>query len=112
MKWLSTIKHAEEGKLVIERMELDETGFRLRQLLRRLPRHAVPEVETAHRWPTGRPAPTRSTTTSQGCGILAGRVPLGAFEWCPSRFRGLRAAGRGASKSSSAASETAAASTA
>ena len=27
MKWLSTIKHADEGKLVIERMELDETGF-------------------------------------------------------------------------------------
>ena len=27
MRWLSTIKHADEGKLVIERMELDETGF-------------------------------------------------------------------------------------
>ncbi|MEU6144558.1 NAD(P)-binding protein [Streptomyces sp. NPDC047081] len=27
MKWLSTIKHAEEGRLTIERMELDETGF-------------------------------------------------------------------------------------
>ena len=27
MKWLSTIKQADEGKLVIERMELDETGF-------------------------------------------------------------------------------------
>jgi NADPH-dependent glutamate synthase beta subunit-like oxidoreductase len=27
MRWLSTIKHAEPGKLVIERMELDETGF-------------------------------------------------------------------------------------
>ncbi len=27
MRWLSTIKHAEEGKLVLERMELDETGF-------------------------------------------------------------------------------------
>jgi 2-oxoacid:acceptor oxidoreductase delta subunit (pyruvate/2-ketoisovalerate family) len=27
MKWLSTIKRAEEGKLVVERMELDETGF-------------------------------------------------------------------------------------
>jgi NADPH-dependent glutamate synthase beta subunit-like oxidoreductase len=27
MKWLSTIKHAEAGKLVIEKMELDETGF-------------------------------------------------------------------------------------
>ena len=27
MKWLSTIKHADEGKLVLERMELDETGF-------------------------------------------------------------------------------------
>jgi 2-oxoacid:acceptor oxidoreductase delta subunit (pyruvate/2-ketoisovalerate family) len=27
MKWLSTIKQAEEGKLVLERMELDETGF-------------------------------------------------------------------------------------
>jgi NADPH-dependent glutamate synthase beta subunit-like oxidoreductase len=27
MKWLSTIKHADEGKLVIERMQLDETGF-------------------------------------------------------------------------------------
>ena len=27
MKWLSTIKHADEGKLVVERMELDETGF-------------------------------------------------------------------------------------
>ncbi len=27
MKWLSTIKHAEKGKLVIEKMELDETGF-------------------------------------------------------------------------------------
>jgi NADPH-dependent glutamate synthase beta subunit-like oxidoreductase len=27
MKWLSTIKHADEGKLVIERMELDESGF-------------------------------------------------------------------------------------
>jgi NADPH-dependent glutamate synthase beta subunit-like oxidoreductase len=27
MKWLSTIKHAEEGKLVLERMELDESGF-------------------------------------------------------------------------------------
>src|SRR4029453_1884749 len=27
MKWLSTIKHADAGKLVIERMELDETGF-------------------------------------------------------------------------------------
>ena len=27
MKWLSTVKHADEGKLVIERMELDETGF-------------------------------------------------------------------------------------
>jgi NADPH-dependent glutamate synthase beta subunit-like oxidoreductase len=27
MKWLSTIKHADAGGLVIERMELDETGF-------------------------------------------------------------------------------------
>jgi 2-oxoacid:acceptor oxidoreductase delta subunit (pyruvate/2-ketoisovalerate family) len=27
MKWLSTIKQADEGKLVVERMELDETGF-------------------------------------------------------------------------------------
>ena len=27
MKWLSTVKHADEGKLVIERMELDEAGF-------------------------------------------------------------------------------------
>ena len=27
MKWLSTIKHAEEGKLVLERMELDDSGF-------------------------------------------------------------------------------------
>ena len=27
MKWLSTIKRAEPGKLVVERMELDETGF-------------------------------------------------------------------------------------
>jgi 2-oxoacid:acceptor oxidoreductase delta subunit (pyruvate/2-ketoisovalerate family) len=27
MKWLSTIKRADEGKLLLERMELDETGF-------------------------------------------------------------------------------------
>ncbi|HEX5027938.1 MAG TPA: NAD(P)-binding protein [Gaiellaceae bacterium] len=27
VKWLSTIKHADEGKLLVERMELDETGF-------------------------------------------------------------------------------------
>jgi 2-oxoacid:acceptor oxidoreductase delta subunit (pyruvate/2-ketoisovalerate family) len=27
MKWLSTIKRADDGKLVLERMELDETGF-------------------------------------------------------------------------------------
>ncbi|NNN13933.1 MAG: NAD(P)-binding protein [Acidimicrobiaceae bacterium] len=27
MRWLSTIKHAGPGKLVIEKMELDETGF-------------------------------------------------------------------------------------
>jgi NADPH-dependent glutamate synthase beta subunit-like oxidoreductase len=27
MKWLSTVKHAEGGKLVLERMELDDTGF-------------------------------------------------------------------------------------
>jgi NADPH-dependent glutamate synthase beta subunit-like oxidoreductase len=27
MKWLSTIKQADEGKLVIERMELDDSGF-------------------------------------------------------------------------------------
>jgi 2-oxoacid:acceptor oxidoreductase delta subunit (pyruvate/2-ketoisovalerate family) len=27
MKWLSTIKHVDGGKLVVERMELDETGF-------------------------------------------------------------------------------------
>ena len=27
MKWLSTVKHAEAGKLVIERMELDDEGF-------------------------------------------------------------------------------------
>jgi NADPH-dependent glutamate synthase beta subunit-like oxidoreductase len=27
MRWLSTIKHADEGKLLVERMELDETGF-------------------------------------------------------------------------------------
>jgi NADPH-dependent glutamate synthase beta subunit-like oxidoreductase len=27
MKWLSTIKHAEGGKLVLEKMELDDTGF-------------------------------------------------------------------------------------
>jgi NADPH-dependent glutamate synthase beta subunit-like oxidoreductase len=27
MKWLSTIKHADGGKLQLERMELDETGF-------------------------------------------------------------------------------------
>jgi NADPH-dependent glutamate synthase beta subunit-like oxidoreductase len=27
VKWLSTIKRADEGKLVVERMELDETGF-------------------------------------------------------------------------------------
>ena len=27
VKWLSTIKRADEGKLVLERMELDDTGF-------------------------------------------------------------------------------------
>ena len=27
MKWLSTVKHADGGKLVLERMELDEAGF-------------------------------------------------------------------------------------
>ncbi len=27
MRWLSTIKRADDGKLVLERMELDETGF-------------------------------------------------------------------------------------
>ncbi len=27
MRWLSTVKQAEEGKLLIERMELDESGF-------------------------------------------------------------------------------------
>jgi NADPH-dependent glutamate synthase beta subunit-like oxidoreductase len=27
MKWLSTVKQADSGKLVLERMELDETGF-------------------------------------------------------------------------------------
>jgi 2-oxoacid:acceptor oxidoreductase delta subunit (pyruvate/2-ketoisovalerate family) len=27
LKWLSTIKRADEGKLMVERMELDETGF-------------------------------------------------------------------------------------
>jgi NADPH-dependent glutamate synthase beta subunit-like oxidoreductase len=27
MKWLSTIRHADEGRLVLEKMELDETGF-------------------------------------------------------------------------------------
>ncbi len=27
MKWLSTVKHVEDGKLLLERMELDETGF-------------------------------------------------------------------------------------
>jgi NADPH-dependent glutamate synthase beta subunit-like oxidoreductase len=27
MRWLTTIKHADEGKLVLERMELDESGF-------------------------------------------------------------------------------------
>ncbi|HEV3048266.1 MAG TPA: NAD(P)-binding protein [Solirubrobacteraceae bacterium] len=27
MKWLSTVKHAEEGKLVLEKMELDDDGF-------------------------------------------------------------------------------------
>ncbi|HYA00189.1 MAG TPA: NAD(P)-binding protein [Candidatus Binatia bacterium] len=27
MKWLSTVKHAAAGKLLIERMELDQTGF-------------------------------------------------------------------------------------
>jgi NADPH-dependent glutamate synthase beta subunit-like oxidoreductase len=27
MRWLETIKRADEGKLVLERMELDETGF-------------------------------------------------------------------------------------
>ena len=27
MKWLSTVKHFEDGKLLLEKMELDETGF-------------------------------------------------------------------------------------
>src|SRR5213078_783690 len=27
MKWLSTIKHADGGKVMLEKMELDETGF-------------------------------------------------------------------------------------
>ncbi len=27
LKWLSTIKHVDEGKMVVEKMELDETGF-------------------------------------------------------------------------------------
>ena len=27
MKWLSTIKHADEGRLVLEKMELDDSGF-------------------------------------------------------------------------------------
>jgi 2-oxoacid:acceptor oxidoreductase delta subunit (pyruvate/2-ketoisovalerate family) len=27
MKWLSTIKHADEGRLVLEKMRLDDTGF-------------------------------------------------------------------------------------
>jgi len=27
MKWLSTVKHADAGRLVLERMELDDTGF-------------------------------------------------------------------------------------
>ena len=28
MKWLSTVKHAEAGRLQIERMELDTHGFK------------------------------------------------------------------------------------
>ena len=27
VKWLSTIKQVDEGRLVVERMELDESGF-------------------------------------------------------------------------------------
>ncbi len=27
MKWLSTVQHADEGRLMLERMELDDTGF-------------------------------------------------------------------------------------
>ena len=27
MKWLSTVKHVDDGRVVVERMELDETGF-------------------------------------------------------------------------------------
>ncbi len=27
MRWLSTIKHVDEGKMMVEKMELDETGF-------------------------------------------------------------------------------------
>ena len=27
MKWLSTIRHASEGRVLLEKMELDESGF-------------------------------------------------------------------------------------
>ena len=27
MRWLTTIKQVDEGKIVVERMELDESGF-------------------------------------------------------------------------------------
>jgi hypothetical protein len=27
MRWLSTVAHADDGKLVIEKMRLDDTGF-------------------------------------------------------------------------------------
>ena len=37
MKWLSTIKQADDGKLVLERMELDETGLPQPTAERRVP---------------------------------------------------------------------------
>ena len=71
MKWLSTIKQADDGKLVVEKMELDETGFPQ-------PTGELEELEADSRGPRARP----------------GGRPLAARRRPRDRGRGRRRPGR------------------
>ena len=71
MRWLSTIAHADEGKLLIEKMRLDETGFPQ-------PTGEFEELAAdAWCWPSARTSTCPCWTACPGVDVSDGIVEVG-----------------------------------
>ena len=73
MKWLSTIKQADGGKVVIEHMELDETGFPQPTASSRSSRQTHSSSRSVRK-PTSRSSKTSPASRSRTVSSLSGRT--------------------------------------